>query len=105
MTPSRLGAREERDGAVDASAHRHGDPPRRRGRGAEHLGDRVRDRIGWERLARHRGRLEEGQTRERALHPGRVRLDDPVAVDDEPRERVRVAPGGVADDLDGHRPG
>ena len=37
--------------------------------------------------------------------PGRVGLDDPVAVDEQARERERLAARGVADSSSGHDPG
>ena len=73
---------EERDRAVDAAAHRHGHPPEC-ARSAEHRPDRVRERVHHERLAADRRRLEERQACDVALEPGPVRLDDPVAVDEQ----------------------
>ena len=49
--------------------------------GAEDRADRVRERVDRERLAADRRRLEQRQPGERPLEPGRVRLDDAVAVD------------------------
>ena len=51
--------------------------------GAANAGpDRVRERVGGERLAGHGGRLEQRQPGEVALEPGRVGRDDPLAVDE-----------------------
>ena len=85
MTPIASGrARRSVDGAVDppliATATRPG-----LGRGTEHLPERIRDGVRGERLAGHGGGLEQREAGERPRHPRRVRLDDPVAVDDEPR--------------------
>ena len=90
---------EERDGAVDAAAHRDGDPL---GVvvGAEDLRERIRERVGRERLAGDGGRLEQRQPGERPGHSGRVGLDDPVAVDDEPDERELLAARGVSDNFE-----
>ena len=95
---ARTGA-QQRHGAVDAAAHRDCDPPRIGCRG-EDLGERVRECIGGERLARHGGGLEQRQPGERPREPGRVRVDDPVAVDRKPHERELLASCGVSDDLD-----
>ena len=93
---------QQRDGAVDAAAHRDGDPFRIR-RGGEDLGERVRERVGGERLARHGRGLEQRQPGERPREPGRVRVDDPVAVDREPHECELGPTRRVSDDLD-HAP-
>ena len=91
MTPTRLVARpQERDGAVDATAHRDRDPVGR-GRRDEHLRERVRERVGGQRLARHRGRLQQRQPCERPSKPGRVGVENPVTLDGEPHE-CEVAP-------------
>ena len=90
---------QQRDGAVDAAAHRDRDPARV-GLGAEDLRERVRERVGGERLPGDGGGLEQRQAGERPLEPGRVGLDDPVAVDDEPHERELLAPRGISEDLD-----
>ena len=94
-----LAGAEERDRAVDPAAHRDGDPLRVRC-GAEHLRERVRERVGRERLARHGRSLEQRQSRERPLEPGRVRGDDPVTVDRQPDERELLAASGVSDHLE-----
>ena len=66
----RLRARaEERDRAVDAAAHRDRDALRV-GLGAEHLPERVRERVDRELVAADRGCLEQGQTFERPSSPG-----------------------------------
>ena len=72
---------QERDGAVDAAAHRDRDPARARAPAREDGRDRVRERVGGERLAGDGGRLEQRQADERALEARSVGLDDPVAVD------------------------
>ena len=104
MTPTAFGrGAEQRDGAVDAAAHRHGDASGR-GRRVKDLGERVRDGVRSKRLAWDGGGLEQAEPGERPRHAGRVRLDDAVAVDDEPRECPLAAARGVADDFErGHR--
>ena len=88
VTPTACGpGAQQRDGAVDAAAHRDRDA-RRVGRGAEDRAERVRERVDRERLAADRRRLEQRQpARASRVEPGRVRLDDPVAVDAQPDER------------------
>src|SRR5438874_1788754 len=90
---------QERDRTVDAAAHRHGGPTRR-GFRVEDGTDRVRERVDRERLAADRRRLQQCQADERPLEPGRVRLDDSVAVDDEPDGGPVAAAGGVSEDLE-----
>ena len=90
---------EQRDGAVDAAAHRNRDPAGI-GRGGEDLGERVRERVGSERLAGDRGRLEQRQAGERPRQSRRVGFDDPVAVDGEPHECKLGSARGVSEDLD-----
>ena len=64
------GRTQERDGAVDAAAHRDRDAARRR-RCREHRRDRVRERVGGERLAGHGRGLEQREADERnARGPG-----------------------------------
>ena len=89
---------EERDGAVDAAAHRNGDPARCR-LGGERRADRVRECVGRERLAGDGSGLEQRQPLERLRQAGGVGLDDPVAVDEQPHGGVLGAAGGVADQL------
>ena len=67
--------------------------------GAEHLRERVCERVGRERLTGHGGRLEQCQAGERPGQAGRVRLDDPVAVDLEPHERELLAASGISENL------
>ena len=55
--------------------------------------DRVRERVRGERLARNRCGLEQRQPDERPRHPGRIRLDDALAVDDQPRRGVLARRG------------
>ena len=64
--------------------------------------ERIRERVGGKRLARHGGRLEQRQPGEGAVEAGRVGRDDPVAVDRQPDERELVAARGVSDHLE-HR--
>ena len=73
----------QRDGAVDAAAHRDRDPSGDQ-LGGEDLAERGGERLDRERLARHAGRLEERQPRERPLEPLGVALDDAVALDGKP---------------------
>ena len=89
---------QERDRAVDAAAHRHRDAAGRR-RGPEDRPERVRERVDRERLAADRRRLEQRQTGEVALEPGRVRLDDPVAVHEQPDGGPVAAAARVSEDL------
>ena len=68
--------------------------------------DRVRERVGGERLAGDGGGLEQRQADERPLEAGRVGLDDPIVVDEQPDGGVVVAARGVADQLEpGHSGG
>ena len=92
----------EGHGAVDASAHRNGDATGSR-RGADDRRKRVRESVRCKRLTRNCCGLEQGQPDERPRHPVRVGLDDPVALDDETRDRVPIAARGVSDQLEGHR--
>ena len=93
---------QEGHGAVDAAAHRDGDPTRPR-RGMDHLRKRVRHGVGGQRLARDRRRLEQGQPGERPGHARCVRLHDALAVDDETGEREGVTARGVTGYLERHR--
>ena len=98
--PDRSRARaQQRDRAVDAAAHRDRDAPGRGSR-AKHGSDRVRQRVGGQRLATDGGRLEKGEPNEGPLEPRRVGLDDALAVDREPDERELARAGGVSEDLD-----
>ena len=90
---------QQRHGTVDAAAHRDRDP-QRIGFGAEDLAQRVRERVGRERLARHGRRLEQGQPCDRALEPLGVGVDDPVTVDQQAYERRAAVARRVPDDLD-----
>ena len=82
---------QQRDGAVDAAAHRDGGASRRTLR-AEDGTERVRERVDGERLAGHCCGLEQRQSGEGPVEPGRIRLDDAVAVDDD----ANRGPLGVA---------
>ncbi len=94
---------EQGDGAVHAAAHRHRDASGR-GRCVKDRGERVRDGVGRQRLARDGGGLEQAEPGEGPCHPGRLRRDNAVAVDEEPGECPFAAAGGVADDFErGHR--
>ena len=84
MTPTAAGPARRSATALStppliATAVRAGSAPRR-----EDRADRVRERIRSQPLAGHRRCLEQRQADERSLEPVRVRLDDPVSVDDEP---------------------
>ena len=98
----RAGA-EHRDRAVDAPAHRDGDPPGLRHR-VKHARKGVRDRVRGERLAGHGRGLEQRQAGQRTGHPMCVGLDDPLAFDDQPCVRVRIPACRVPRHLDSHRP-
>ena len=94
----RAGAK-ERDGAVDAAAHRDGDPFGI-GLRAEDLRERVRERVRGERLARHGGGLEQRQPGERAREARRVGVHDPVAVDREPHKGELLPTRRISDDFE-----
>ena len=89
---------QQRDGAVDTAAHRH------RyaigiGRRPKELAERIGKRIGRERLAGHRRRLQQRQACEWALQPFRVGVNDPVSIDGEPNKRDVAVPRRIPDDL------
>ena len=90
---------QQRDGAVDATAHRHCNAPGIRSL-PDGRPDRVRERVGRQRLARHRGCLQQREPPEVASQPGRIRVDDPVAVDAKPHERPFAVARRVSDELD-----
>ncbi len=94
----RAGA-EERDGAVDAAAHRYGDAVRI-GRRPEDRAERVRERVHGELVAADGGRLQQRQTGERPIEPLGVGTDDAVAVDGEPHQPPLAAARGISDDFD-----
>ena len=71
--------------------------------GAEDRAERVRERVDRERLAADRGRLEQRQAGERPLEPGRVRLDDPVAVDEQANRSPLAVARRVSEGLDHRR--
>ena len=96
------GRAEQGDGAVDAAAHRYGRAPGTGG-GLEHLADRAGERVGGERLPGTAADSSSVSPGERLLEPGRVRVDDPVAVDPKPDERNLAIPRRIPDNLD-HRP-
>ena len=94
-------------GAARRSATALSTPPliataMRPGRGAarEHGRDRVRERVGGERLAGHRGCLEQRQPDEERSRPGASASTMPVALDDQPHGCIVLAAGGVADQLE-----
>ena len=91
---------QQRDGAVDAAAHRDRGASRRTLR-AEDGTERVRERVDGERLARHGRGLEQRQAGEGPVEPGRIRLHDSVAVDGEPNRGPLPVAGGVSEAL-GH---
>ena len=70
--------------------------------GTEHLRERIRERVGSERLARHSGRLQQRQPGERPGHPGGVGLDDTVVVDRKPHDCELLTACGISEDLE-HR--
>ncbi len=90
---------EQCDGAVDAAAHRDGRPADLR-LGAKHRRECVRERIRREHVTADRGCLEQCQAHEVAVEPGRVRLDDAVAVDAEAHRRPLAVARGVSEALD-----
>ena len=94
----RCGA-QERNRAVDASAHRDCGPPRAR-LGAEDRPERVRERVARKGVAADRGRFEQGQPLERTLEPGRIRLDDAIVVDEQANRRPFAAARRVSEGLD-----
>ena len=87
---------QERDRAVDAAAHRHRRPARLR-LGAEDRPERIGERVDRERLAGDRRGLEQRQAGERPVEPRCVRLDDAVAVDEEPNRSPLAVAGGVSE--------
>jgi hypothetical protein len=89
---------QERNGAVDAAAHGHGDPGRTYGRLQDRT-QRVRERVHGERLARDRRRLEQGQTAQRAVEPVRVGVDNAVPLNRQPDDRPGTGARRVSDDL------
>ena len=92
---------QERNGAVDAAAHRDGDPVGVRVR-PEDRPERVGERVDRERLAADGRGLEQRQAGERTVETGRVRLDDPVVLDRQTNERELRASRGVTENFD-HR--
>ena len=62
--------------------------------------DRVRERVGRERVAADRSCLEQGQAGELPVEPGRVGADDPLPVDPEPNGGPVPAARGVSEELD-----
>ena len=70
---------EQRDGAVDAAAHRDGDALRVAAR-AHRGADRVCERVDGQRLAADRGGLEQRQPAQVGCDAGRVGVDDRLAV-------------------------
>ena len=96
----RIGAgAEQRDGAVDAAAHRHGDAARRAA-GAEHGPERRGQRVDRKRLAADGSGLEQRQARDGPLQTLGVGIHDPVAVDRQPNRRPGAITRGVSESLD-----
>ena len=103
--PDRRGAGPQQSHrAVHAAAHRDGDPLGIR-LGAEDRPDRVRERVDDESLAGDRGRFEQRQADERGFQPVRVRVDDPVAVEDEANDRPVATASCVSGHFDHRRSG
>ena len=75
--------------------------PRRREDGC----DRVRERVGSERLARDRRRLQQRHPHEISVEAGCVRSHDARAVELEAHHRVLVSARGVADQVEERHPG
>ena len=95
---------QQRDGAVDAAAHRDRRASGLR-LGAEHRTERGRERIDRERLAADGGSLEQRQSDEPAVEPFRIRRDDPVAVDGELHRGPFAVARGISEGLDHERHG
>jgi hypothetical protein len=91
----------KRHRAVDAAAHRNRDPAGV-GRRAEDLSEGIRHRVGGERLAWYRCGLEQRQALQRPRHPGRVRVQDAIAVDDQARERPLATASRIAHHFECH---
>ena len=89
---------EQRDGTVDAAAHRNSHASGRR-LGAEDRPERVRERVDGERLASDRRCLEKRQSSEVAVESWCVRLDNPIAVDAQPDGRPLAGAARVSEDL------
>ena len=89
------------DGAVDTAAHRYRDAVGIRFRSKD-LADRVRERVGRERLAADRRRLEQSQPAQVAVEPFCVGVDDPVSLHGEPNKRDVPIARRIPDDLN-HR--
>jgi hypothetical protein len=95
--PDRIRQRPEQgDRAVDAAAHRNGNPTRRPRR-TEDGPDRIRQRVHRERLTTNSGSLEQGKPDQGALQAGRVGVDNPIAVDRQPNERKLSSTGRISD--------
>ena len=90
---------QERDGAVDAAAHRDGDAVRMRAPPERPGAMRVGERVGGERLARHGRGLEQREPAQRLGEPVRVGVHDPVAVDAQPHERELLPARRISDEL------
>ena len=102
MTPIAPGpARQQRDGAVHAAAHRDGDPLGV-ALGDEDLPERRGERLDRQRLARHAGGLEQRQPRERPLEPLGIALHDSIAIDGEPNPGPPAVLRCVSEDLPRH---
>jgi len=89
---------EQRDGAVDAAAHRHRHT--RRVRASPHRrSERVRERVDRKRLSSHRRRLEQREAAEVLGDAWRIGVNDLVAVDPKANQRPLRTAGGVSDQL------
>src|SRR5262249_32275668 len=93
---------EQRDRAVDASAHRHGDAIQL-GSSVEDLTERRRERLDRERLAVDGRGLEQGQPHERTIEPWCVGSDDALALDRKPCGSPLATARRVSEDLGRHR--
>ena len=92
---------EQRHGAVDAAAHRDRHPVRI-ARGADCRAEGVRERIDRQLLTADRRGLEQRQAAQILRDAGRVRIDDPGAVDPQAHSRPVGAACRIAVELD-HR--
>ena len=93
---------DERDGTVDPAAHRDGNAPGTRCR-RERRAKCGRECLDRERIAVDCGRLDERQSFERTIEPGRIRSDDRVVVDLQPDGGPCIATRRVSEGFVGHR--
>jgi hypothetical protein len=68
-------------------------------RRAENGADRIRQRVGCERLSSDRGSLEQSQSNQIAVEPCCVSVDDPVTLKPESHESELGAARGIAEKL------